>query len=268
MYVQSLHTYPIKSCYRTDHRTVDVEPWGCAGDRRWVILDEDGAMMTQRQIPALVHVKPEARGEVLRLRADGHPDLTVVCRPGALVDMTVFRDPVQVTAVGSDADEWLSTVLGRRLRLYWLDDPTRRPVRPGFSESGDRVSLADEFPILFTSTSSLAALNDAVRATGSDEGPLPMTRFRPNVVVTGAPPWAEDGWLGRRVRVGDLVLRIARGHARCVITTTDQDTGARGREPLHTLARIRNIDHGLLFGVTAIPDAPGGITVGDEITLI
>jgi uncharacterized protein YcbX len=268
MHVASIHTYPIKSCYRTDHDAVTVEPWGCAGDRRWVILDENGVMMTQRQIPGLVHVKPRAEGTKIHLAAAGHPDLSVECRPGPLTDMRVFSDPVRVSPVGLDADAWLAAVTGRRLHLYWLDDPTRRPVLPGFSMPADRVSLADEFPILFTNTASLNSLNDALIEGGSDEGPLPMTRFRPNFVITGATPWAEDGWVGRRIRVGDLTFRVARGHGRCVITTTDQDTGVRGTEPLRTLGRIRNVDQSLLFGAAAIPDAPGVVTIGDEVTVL
>jgi MOSC domain-containing protein len=267
MRVASLHTYPVKGCYRTDHREVVVEPWGPAGDRRWVIVDANGAMVTQRQIPDLVRIKPRAYGESLHLRADGHPDLSIDCEPGDVVDMLVFSDPVRATPVGEAADAWLSAVLDHKVRLLWLDDPTRRGVRPEWSRPTDRVSLADEFPLLITNMASLTWLNDALLESDSDEGPLPMTRFRPNVVAEGAAAWAEDSWLGRRMRIGDAVFRVVKGHGRCVVTTTDQDTGARGREPLRTLGRFRNVDQSLLFGVVLIPDTVGVITVGDDIVI-
>ena len=94
-----------------------------------------------------------------------------------------------------------------------------------------------------------------------------MARFRPNIEVSGAPAWAEDGWVGQRVRVGDVVFRVVKGYGRCVVTTTDQDTGVRGREPLRTLGRHRNVDQELLFALALIPEITGTITVGDEITV-
>jgi uncharacterized protein YcbX len=245
-----------------------IEPWGPVGDRRWVIIDAvSGTMVTQREIPGLVQVKPRADGPTLHLTAAGHPDLAVDSVPGELIDMKVFSDPVQASPVDEAADAWLSTVVDHKVRLLWLDDPTRRPVQPEFSRPTDRVSLADEFPLLATNTASLTWLNDAIVESGSDEGPLPMTRFRPNIVIDGATAWAEDDWLGRRMRIADGVFRVVKGHARCVVTTTDQDTGVRGREPLRTLARYRNVDQSLLFGVVLIPDELGVLTVGDEIVI-
>jgi uncharacterized protein YcbX len=271
MRVVSLHTYPIKGCYRTDHRNFVVEPWGPAGDRRWMIIDAAGVMVTQRQVPGLVRIKPQASGATLRLRADGHPDLVVESEAGELIDASVFSDPVRASAVGAAADAWLSAVLDHDVRLLWLDDPTRRPVQPEFSEPIDRVSLADEFPLLITNTASLNSLNDAILessiASGESEGPLPMTRFRPNIVTDAGAAWAEDDWLERRMRIGDAVFRVVKGHGRCVVTTTDQDTGVRGREPLRTLARFRKVEQSLLFGVVLIPDELGVVAVGDKIEI-
>lgn len=271
MRVSGLFTYPVKGCYRTEHRQLVVEPWGPAGDRRWVIVDAEGVMVTQRQIPDLVRIKPRADGPTLHLRADGHPELCVDCEPGELVDMKVFRDQVRATPVGEAADAWLSTVLDHKVRLLWLDDPTRRPVQPAFSRPTDRVSLADEFPLLITNSASLAWLNDAIlesdSTSGESEGPLPMTRFRPNIVTDAGSAWAEDAWLGRRLHIGAARFRVVKGHGRCIVTTTDQDTGVRGREPLRTLARFRNVDQSLLFGVVLIPDEVGLIAIGDEIVV-
>jgi uncharacterized protein len=267
MRVSSLHTYPIKGCYRTDHRELVVEPWGPVGDRRWVMVDADGRMVTQREIPGLVRIKPRAEGSRLYLSAEGHPDLQVDSVAGDLVDMKVFSDPVRATPVGDAADAWLTAVLDHKVRLLWLDDPTRRAVQPEWSRPTDRVSLADEFPVLVTNSASLTWLNDALLESGSAEGPLPMTRFRPNVVVDGATAWAEDEWLGRTARIGEAVFRVVKGHGRCVVTTTDQDTGERGHEPLRALGRHRNFHQSLHFGVVLIPDQVGTIKLGDSITV-
>jgi uncharacterized protein len=232
-----------------------------------VIIDADGVMVTQRQVPDLVRIKPTANGSTLHLRADGHPELAVECEPGELVDMKVFSDPVRATPVGEAADTWLTTVLDRKVRLLWLDDPTRRPVQPEWGEPTDRVSLADEFPLLITNISSLIWLNDALL---EDEGPLPMTRFRPNIVTDAGSAWVEDEWLGRRMRIGTAVFRVVKGHGRCIVTTTDQETGERGREPLLALGKYRNFNQSLQFGVVLIPDAPdavGTMTIGDTIEI-
>jgi uncharacterized protein YcbX len=180
----------------------------------------------------------------------------------------VWDNRFQATACGPEADAWLSKVAGRDLRLVWMDDPTRRPVEPGWSQPGDVVSAADGYPLLIASASSLDALNTWIAAESSPDEVVPMTRFRPNLVVEGAPAWAEDGWTGRRLRVGDVVLRVANPCARCVMTTTDQESGERRREPLRTLARHRNVDQQLLFAVNAIPDGPGTVRGGDEVELL
>ncbi len=267
MRVTAIHTYPIKGCYRFDRRDAVVEPWGLAGDRRWLILDAEGVMITQREDPRLVRVKPTSRGATLTLRADGHPSVTVGSEPGEIVDFTVHRTPVQGTPVGKVADAWLSDVLGREVRLMWLDDPTRRSVDERFSEPHDRVSFADDFPVSLGNLASLAALNDLIFESGSDEAPLPMARFRPNIELSGARPWAEDDWVGQRIRVGDVTFRAAKGFGRCVVTTTDQEDGDRGREPLRALGRHRNIDQELLFALALIPEITGTIAVGDEVTV-
>jgi hypothetical protein len=265
--VRSIHSYPVKSCRRLDHDRATVDPWGLTGDRRWLITDDQGVLLTQRQEPRLIEVRPAIVGGALVLRHEHAPDLTLPAVPGDLEPVTIWGSTVPVTRVGEHADVWLSATLDRKLRLYHLDDPTRRPVDPDYATPDDRVSLADGYPLLLTNSASLAALNDWLAEESPHEGPLPMTRFRPNVVVDGAGAWAEDGWLGGRLRIGALTFRAPKACGRCVITTTDQETGARGREPLRTLARHRKVKQDLLFGLNLIPDGTGGIAVGDEVVI-
>jgi uncharacterized protein YcbX len=267
MRLASIHTYPIKSCHRVDHGDAVVEPWGLAGDRRWLVIDPDGTFVTQRAAPALALVRPGYTGGGLVLRTAGSPDLDVPAPAGgAVVPVTVWRSTVDATPAGAAADDWLSAVLDRKVRLVHLDDPTRRSPNPKYAQAHDRVSFADGYPLLLANAASLDAVNDWLAEAG--DGPVPMTRFRPNVVVTGAPAWAEDDWLGRRVRIGGVPLRAVKACSRCVVTTIDQETAERGRQPLRILGRRRRFPDGLLFGVNLIPDDGGVIAVGDPVEVL
>jgi uncharacterized protein YcbX len=263
MRVGGLFSYPVKGCYRVEHRQAQVQPWGLAGDRRFMILDDDGLHITQRQNTGLVNIKPHYRDGRLVLTAAGHPDLAVTPTVLETIDAKVHHTPVRVSLTSPEADAWLTVVLDQKARLAWLDDPTRRASAWG--EPDDRVSLADDNPLLLANSASLNMFNDWLIEDGSD--PIPMTRFRPNVIVDGAAAWAEDEWVGRRFRVGDVWFRGAGMCGRCVVTTTDQETGARSREPLRMLGRRRNIDQGLMFGLWLIPDTTGTLRVGDQLVI-
>jgi uncharacterized protein YcbX len=265
MRVASIHTYPVKGCHRVDHDGAAVEPWGLAGDRRWMPVDEHGQVVSQREEPLLTQVRPSTVDGGIILSAPGMPELKVPAVAGALADVTIWRYPLPASLAGDEADEWLSAVIGRPVRLVYLDDPTRRLVEPEYARPGDRVSFADGYPLLLTSEASLDALNGWIAESGAE--PVPMTRFRPNVVVSGAPAWAEDVWVGGRVRIGDVMFRAAKPSDRCMMTTNDQETGERGTEPLRTLARYRKINQLLLFGLNLIPDGTGWISVGDEVEI-
>lgn len=276
MIVTALHTYPVKGCHRLDHQAVDVEPWGFAGDRRWLVTEPDGTFVTQREEPRLALIQPEPDADGLTLTAPGAVALRVPF-PHAAADLsvTVWRSVVDATPAGAAADEWLSAFLGRPARLCWLDDPTRRTVDPDYGRSGDRVSFADGYPVLLASTDSLAGLNDWIAEDYPDDaallGQLPMTRFRPNIVVSGGGAWVEDGFTGRRVRVGEVVFRVPKPCGRCAVTTIDQESAERTRQPLRTLARRRLVGQSMLFGTNLIPDGPGPyrqIAVGDPVTLL
>lgn len=269
MRLVGIHTYPVKGCHRIDHESATVQPWGLDGDRRWLIADDEGRMLTQREEPGMARLYPSIVDGSLLLRAEGRPDLTVPARSAEeLTEVSVWSTPVALSPAGEDADTWLSAALDRKVRLYHLDDPTRRRVDPDYAAPADRVNLADGYPLLLANSASLAAVNDWVAEESPQEWPLPMTRFRPSVVVEGAPAWAEDGWLGRRLRIGEVTFRAPKSCGRCVVTTTDQETGARGREPLRTLGRHRNIGQKLVFGLNLIPDGTGEIRVGDEVEAV
>jgi uncharacterized protein YcbX len=269
--VSALHVYPVKSLRATSTREAVVEPWGLAGDRRWMLVDAVRLKaVTQREEPrlALVTALLTAGGGV-RLTAPGRDPLDVsVPSPGPLATVQLFSHKIEVLPAGDEADRWLSGYLGTPVRLVHLDEPSvRRPIDPEYAGPGETVSLADGYPLLVASAGSLDALNALIAAGDrAHEGPLPMNRFRPNVVIEGTPAWAEDGW--RRVRIGEVLFRVPKPCARCVVTTTDQTTGDRGAEPLRSLARHRNVGSKLLFGQNLIPQHAGTLHVGDPLTLV
>jgi uncharacterized protein YcbX len=267
MRIASLHTYPVKGCHRLDHDEAGVEPWGLTGDRRWMIVDPDGVGITQRAVSRLALLSATPTPDGLTFRAPGLPGLRVT-EPveGPKEFVRVFSSKPRVPARLAAGGDWFTDFLGRPARLAWLGDPTARSIEENALDS-DRVSFADGYPLLLANDASLAAVNDWLAESGHE--PVPMTRFRPNVVVTGAHAWAEDDWLGRRLRLGNVIFRAAKSCSRCVVTTIDQETGIRGRQPLHILGRHRRFGDGLLFAINLIPDlAPGHtgvVRVGDEV---
>lgn len=272
--VSALHVYPVKSLRATGVRQALVEPWGLAGDRRWMLVDADtGKVVTQREQPRLALVSAgyaadgQAAGGGVRLSAPGGEPLDVtVPSPGTLETVLLFGKKVDLLPAGAAADRWLSAWLGVPVRLMHLDEPAvRRPADPDFALPGETVSLADGYPLLVTATGSLNALNALIAAGDrAHEGPLPMDRFRPNVVIDGTAAWSEDGW--RRVRIGEVTFRVPEPCARCVVTTTDQRSAVRGAEPLRTLGRHRNVGAKLLFGQNLIPEHSGTLRIGDALS--
>ncbi|GAA2620489.1 MOSC domain-containing protein [Dactylosporangium fulvum] len=261
-----LATYPIKSCYRVEADSAEVEPWGLAGDRRWLVVDDDLKLITQREWPALGRVRPTYVSQGLVLQAQGASSIEVPFPTGTTTDVRHFKQWIAATPAGGEVDRWLTEVIGRRAHLVHLDDPTRRRVDPEYSRPDDRVSFADGFPLLLTNMASLDAVNDWLAEEG--DAPVEMTRFRPNVVVGGAAAWAEDGWLGRRIVIGDVSFRVPKPCSRCVLTTIDPETGEKGRQPLRVLGQRRKFPGGIMFGVNLIPDGRGKIAIGDEVAVV
>ena len=263
--LESVHIYPLKGCRAVDLTESAVEPWGLAGDRRWLLVDSGCRFISQREHASLARLTVRyGPGAGITASSDGLAPLFVPTPDSAeLLKVTVWRSTVLASAAGPAADAWFSAYLGEPARLVYLDDPTRRAVDPEFGGDGDVVSFADGYPLLVTSTESLAQLGEWLTAEG--ERPVPMRRFRPSVVVAGDEPWAEDRW--RRIRIGEVSFRVAKPCGRCVVTTTDQATGVRGTQPLKILGARRRSGQSLVFGQNLIPDSPGLIRVGDPLEI-
>ena len=257
MRLSKISVYPVKGCTAIDRTEAVVQPWGLVDDRRWLIANPDGMAITQRDVATLALLRAEPDLDGLKLsfpRLDPH-----AVAPGAgLRSVTIWGTTLLAMNAGPEADAWISEALGRPCHLVWLDDPARRSC-----------AFADGSPLLLANEASLTRVNDWIlEGDCPDEAPLPMTRFRPNVVISGAKAFAEDEWIGRTIQIGQVAF-LAESHCgRCIVTTTDQGTGDRGREPLRTLARHRNVDQKLRFGVNLVPQTQGTVRVGDDVTVL
>lgn len=274
MRVIELRTYPVKSLSGTDVDSARVEPWGLEGDRRWGLVDPAGDKVTATQ-----------EHNLLRLRSEQVDDETIRIHDGdesILVDTPLGLPPVPVShsrqgsaaPADQDVSEWISARVGRPLRLVWQEDPRVRRVSGAHGGlEGDSLSLADAGPLLLTSQASLDQLQQWVDDVAQEEGGaepggvtahLNMTRFRPNVVIDGEVPFAEDAW--PTVRIGAVDFRTAEVCDRCVVTTIDPATLQAGKEPIRTLARHRRWSGSTWFGTRLVPLGSGVVSLGDEVT--
>ena len=260
MIVESLHIFPIKSCAGIAVDAARVTARGFEHDRRWMVTEEHGVFLSQRTVPEMALVQLAIASDGLVVTRAGLPPLPLpfVYDAGARIECEVWEE--KVMAVRHDAgSDWFTRALGFPAQLVCMPDDSLRPVDPDYARAGDIVSFADGYPILVANRASVEAL------VAEDGTPVDMRRFRPNLVVSGAPAWAEDGWQALAVGDGALTLRTPKPCARCSIPSVDPDTAVITKEPLRTLARLRTRDHKTLFGINAIPDGTGIVRVGDDV---
>lgn len=275
MRLVGLNVHPLKSGAIRPVGSIEVTPGGLRGDRTWMVVDGDARLVSAREVHALFHVVADTPSTdpsltcALRLRKPGRPDLNLDEPTGEPEPVRLFSLDLRAVAAGADADAWLRAALGRDdVRLVWCDDPTRRTLQPGYAEPGDHAAFPDAFPVSVASLASLRQLNDWIveRALelGEEPGdPLPVERFRANLVVDGDEPFAEDDW--RAITIGGLRFRVGKPVARCVMTSIDPLTLRTAREPIRTLARHRLVDKKTLFAVHLVPDGSGSISLGDRV---
>jgi MOSC domain-containing protein len=258
----ALNIYPIKSARGIALAESEVDGFGLRYDRRWMVVDDRGQFLSQRSHARLALVVPSIAGDKLRVDAPGMRTLELPLHPSPAVAtrVAVWDDVCSATWVGENAADWFSDFLGCPSSLVHMAEDALRPADPAFAPAGSRVSFADGFPFLLVSEESLADLNRRLAY------PLPMNRFRPNLVVAGGAPYHEDHWAS--FEIGGIRLQVVKPCGRCVVTTTDQATGDRGREPLRTLATYRKQGGEVMFGQNVIHQGVGCLRVGDPITLI
>ena len=257
--------YPLKSGAGIDLDASDIEPCGLRCDRRWMAIDGDGVCVTARERPQLVRIRAGNDGKGLRLRMQGREPLTVrypdAGSPSART--WIWGQECSALDAGDTAAHWMSAAIDKPVRLVAMDDRVKRRPDPDCTLPDDEVSFADGYPVLAIGRSSLDDLNTRTPA------PVSMRRFRPNFVIGGGAPYAEDAW--RRIRIGPVEFEGVENCERCELPTVDPETGIPDprREPMRTLARYRRrATGGVFLGQNLVPRTAGTVRVGDRVVVL
>lgn len=259
--LSELWIYPVKSLAGIPCDSAFAAARGFTHDRRWMVCSVENEFISQRECAAMALIQPAIVGDslVLTHKKFTGASLRIPLDPGegAPLRVRVWGDWVDAADCGGEAAAWLREMLGRPCKLVRMTENSFRPMDSKYSEPGESVSFADGYPYLVISQSSLDALNQKLAQA------LPMNRFRPNLVLVGCPAFEEDRWT--QLRVGNLSFRIVKPCSRCLITTTDQETGIRAVEPLKTLATFRKMNSEVYFGQNLIADSEGWLETGMEV---
>lgn len=262
--IQDIFIYPIKSLGGVRLEEAWVEEKGFQHDRRWMLVMEDGTFITQREHPDLSLLQVVIAHDSLMVfdKKDRSKQIRIPFEQisDEEIEVTVWDDIITAVKVGKEYDSWFSEKLGFKVFLVKMPETTLRKVNPKYAKNGESVSFADGMPYLIIGQSSLNELNSRL------EKPVLMNRFRPNIVFSGGKAFDEDQMLS--IRIGDLDFSLIKPCARCVLTTVDQDSGKKGKEPLKTLASYRSFGNKILFGQNMVAMSKGKIKVGDPMIVM
>ncbi|PKB16135.1 MOSC domain-containing protein [Flavobacterium sp. 5] len=265
--LSEIWVYPVKSLGGISLQESQVTDRGLEFDRRWLLVDDDGQFLTQREYPKLALFRPEVEGGNLKITHRGLLEsITVPLRPVseneiAKIKVTVWDDTIDAFEVSATISEWFTKLLKISVRLVYMPDASERKVDPRYTISGDDItSFADAYPFLIIGQSSLDDLN------GRLEEKVSINRFRPNFVFTDGEAFEEDSW--SHFSIGNVPFVGVKPCDRCIMTTVDQEKGIiSGKDPLKTLAKFRKFGNKVLFGQNVIGLGLGVVSVGDEIKL-
>jgi uncharacterized protein YcbX len=278
MKISEINIYPIKSLGGISLNESIVEKRGLRFDRRWMLVDENADLITQREFSKMATISVEILDDGLRVSTKDFDSLEIPYKPNfpETIKVRVWDSFCPALVLENNINEWFSEVLQTKARLVYMPDETKREINKTFNAGGEIVSFADGYPLLVINENSLKTLNEKL------EKKIPMNRFRPNLVVEGAEGFSEDVW--KKIKIGKTVFRATKPCARCVITTIDQQTGISDiKEPLKTLAKFRKAlevypnnyeklgldKNSVLFGQNLVAENTGEIIkFGDEIVVI
>lgn len=266
--LSEIWVYPVKSLGGILLQEAEVTDRGLELDRRWLLVDDSGLFISQREHPDLALFRPEIAGNSLRITHRVNSEfIDVALRPvfsdsSSKIQVTVWDDTIEAFEVSQIASEWFSKRIGFSVRLVYMPDESERKLDPKYSITGDEItSFSDAYPFLIIGQASLDDLN------GRLEVPVPMNRFRPNFVFTHGEAFEEDTW--REFKIGDVPFVGVKPCDRCVMTTVDQEKGViSGKDPLKTLAKYRNFGNKVLFGQNLIGLGLGTVKIGDAVRVL
>jgi hypothetical protein len=261
--LSEINIYPIKSLGGISLQTSVVEERGLKYDRRWVLVDESNIFFTQRDFPEMALIKVSILDDGLKLQ---HKTKSIEqlfipfnFNHSKKDKVVIWDDTVIGEFYSNEIDKWFSDIIGVKCHLVKMPESTKRIVDEIYAEN-KIVSFADAFPFMIIGQASLDDLNSRM------ETPLPMNRFRTNFVFTGGKSFEEDNW--KKFKIGDVVFQAVKPCARCVITTTDQNTAERFKEPLLTLSKFRNFNNKVMFGMNLVCESTGKVEVGNKIEIL
>ena len=257
--LSKINLYPVKSLAGISVTHWPVTKTGLQYDRKWMLIDNAGQFLSQRQFPQMALIKTALTDSHLILSASGMENLLLPLSQvdGEAINIKIWRDQCEALSVSRGADQWLSSFINHDCRLVYQPDEMIRQVDPHYGSQTDNVAFSDGFPFLIISENSLVSLNQEMQLN------LPMARFRPNLVISGCGAYAEDSW--REISIGAIDFRLPKPCSRCVIPTIDPETTQTGKEPLRTLNRIRKWQNNVYFGQNALHNQCGTLTVGDTM---
>jgi uncharacterized protein len=262
--LSAIYIYPIKSLGGIAVHTAVLEERGLQYDRRWMLVDSHNQFMTQRKFANMALLKVSMEKDGLKVTASGMPSIALpfVPQTSEMLTVTVWDDTCQSIVVSREVNEWFSAVLQKECKLVYMPDTVLRTVDERYAKNKEIVSFADGYPFLLIGEASLADFNSRLAQ------PVPMNRFRPNLVINTTEPFVEDTW--KSILIGESVFHLVKPCARCILTTIDQQTGIAGKEPLKTLSTYRSFNNKILFGQNLLGEKAAGkeIHIGSPVRIL
>jgi uncharacterized protein YcbX len=261
--ISQLLIYPVKSLGGISVKSAVLTDRGFEYDRRFMLIDAQNRFVTQREFPELAFFKTAILGDQLSItdKRDGSSvAVSLIAVEGEQIGVQIWDDCCQAILLDSTVADWFSARLSQPVRLVYMPDDSQRPVDPAYAAKGELTSFSDGYPVLIIGAESLKGLNARL------ENPIPMDRFRPNIVFSGGYPHVEDTF--NAFRAGDVQLHAVKPCARCVMTTTDQETGQRTAEPLKTLSKYRSQHNKIYFGQNLLASNTCEVRLGDHLIVL
>lgn len=258
--VSELFIHPLKSAAAISMDKVVLDQFGVENDRRWMLVDQKGHFLSQRQLPMMCLIRAVVHGAKLSLSVANMSEIEVIVDEKKIRTVVVWGDRCSAYDCGDEVAKWLSQFLDTRCRLVYFPESEIRQVDLKYANKGDKTGFSDGFPLLLISQASLDDLNERL------DIPVSMRRFRPNIVVSGTEPFAEDSW--KLIKVGNIVMRVVKPCSRCSIPSVDPVTGLRSVEIIKVLRNYRLRDDKVFFGQNIIADGVGLIETGMKVEVL
>lgn len=258
--VSQLFYYPVKSLKGRSVERVQLDAFGPKWDRRFMLVDDTGRFITQRQCPKMNQIGAQVKDDQLQVSFEGLQkivDLNDITSMTEFREVRVWDDTVNARMILTDMNAWLSRILERSVNLCFMDNTTHRQVDLDFAKVGDQTSFADGFPLLIVSEASIAFLSEKLQRD------IHVERFRPNIVVSGCEAFAEDQW--KTITINDIQFDIVKPCSRCVIPTLDLTNSEKQPDVMQVMLKYRKQGKHVMVGQNAIHSSQGWLTLGDEI---